>query len=196
MDTIIKINATISADKVFALKVFANETLIGDAVFENPFGLGKMSEEEIEIHKLKKDLNTAKAEQNTKDERKILRSLIWKHYDNGNNIGTIETAELFLKRFNDQDDNVLNILFCALDNLGRKKAAAEAIKKAIDINPSQSIYHYNYSILLEYNDINEALMYLENLSDLLKSDIYIKCKIILLKNKGYSLNNIFIIFAL
>ena len=183
MDTIIKINATISADKVFALKVFANETLIGDAVFENPFGLGKMSEEEIEIHKLKKDLNTAKAEQNTKDERKILRSLIWKHYDNGNNIGTIETAELFLKRFNDQDDNVLNILFCALDNLGRKKAAAEAIKKAIDINPSQSIYHYNYSILLEYNDINEALMYLENLSDLLKSDIYIKCKIILLKNK-------------
>ena len=90
---------------------------------------------------------------------------------------------MFLKRFNDQDDNVLNILFCALDNLGRKKAAAEAIKKAIDINPSQSIYHYNYSILLEYNDINEALMYLENLSDLLKSDIYIKCKIILLKNK-------------
>ena len=66
---------------------------------------------------------------------------------------------------------------------GKSNEVPEAIKKAIDINPSQSIYHYNYSILLEYNDINEALVYLENLSDLLKSDIYIKCKIILLKNK-------------
>jgi molecular chaperone DnaK len=183
MDTIIKINATISADKVFALKVFANDTLIGDAIFENPFGLGKMTEEEIEIHKLKKDLNKAKGEQNSKDEQKILRSLIWKHYENENYNGTVETAELFLKRFNDQDENILNILFCALKNLGRNKSATVAIKKAIEINPSESNYHYNFSLLLDVNDIKEALMYLENLSDDLKSENLIKCKIILLKNQ-------------
>jgi molecular chaperone DnaK len=183
VDTVVKINASISADKIFTLKVFANDNLIGDAIFENPFGLGQMSEEEIEIHKLKKEINKAKAENNNKEERKSLRLLIWKHYENGNYIGTIETAELFLKRFNDQDDNVLNILFCALDNLGRKKAAAEAIKKAIEINPAQSIYHYNYSILLEYSNTDEALTYLENLNDNLKSGNNIKCKIILLKNK-------------
>jgi molecular chaperone DnaK len=97
--------------------------------------------------------------------------------------GTVETAELFLKRFNDQDENILNILFCALKNLGRNKSATVAIKKAIEINPSESNYHYNFSLLLDVNDIKEALMYLENLSDDLKSENLIKCKIILLKNQ-------------
>lgn len=182
-DTVIKINAIITADKVFSMQVFANNALIGNAEFENPFGLGKMSEEELEIHKLKKDLNKAISEQNNKAERSILRSLIWKHYDNGNNIGTVESTELFLKRFNDQDDNVLNVLFCALHILGRIKAASEAIKKAIEINPNCSTYHYNYSILLENNDVKEALDYLENLEDKVKNDTNTELKIILLKNK-------------
>jgi hypothetical protein len=57
-----------------------------------------MTEREIEIHKLK-DLNKTKVEQNSKMNEKILRSLIWKHYENEIILVLLKLPNCFFKTF-------------------------------------------------------------------------------------------------
>lgn len=181
-NTVVKIEAEVTIDKVFKMKVFANDDLIGNAQFENPYGMGKLTEEELEVYKQKEELNKAKFSKNLKDEKWALRSLIWKYSEVNNYRGVIESAEEYIKRFDDQDESVWNMLYIGNSGLGRSEAAKRALKRAIDLNSNAAYLNYNYSVELEKNNTQEALDYLENLNEDLKQEMNIRCRIIHLKN--------------
>ncbi|MDG4945729.1 Hsp70 family protein [Weeksellaceae bacterium KMM 9713] len=182
LDTVIKIESEVTIDKVFKMKVFANNDLIGNAQFENPYGMGKLSEEELKVYKQKEELYKAKLSKNLKDEKSALRSLIWKYSAVKNYRGVIESAEEYIKRFDDLDESVWNMLYIGNSGLGRSEAAKKALKRAIDLDPDAAYLNYNYSILLGKSSRREALEYLENSSDDLKNEMDIRCRIIDLKN--------------
>lgn len=182
LDTVVKIEAEITIDKVFRMKVFANDDLIGDAEFENPYGHGKLTEDELDIFKHKEKMNKAKLAQNFGEEKETLKSLIWKYSDVENYRGVIESAEEYNRRFDDKDEGIWNMLYVGNNRLGRTAAAGKALQRAIELAPDAPALHYNYSILLSQTNNQEALDYLEHLIDDLKSDIMIRCRIIHLKD--------------
>jgi molecular chaperone DnaK len=191
IDSIVKIEAEITIDKVFKMKVFVNDDLIGNAEFENPYAIGRQTEEEIEVNNLKRELNSAKLTKNLRKEKDILRKLIWKHYYVENHQGSLEAAEEYIKRFDDQDEWVWNIAYINNKCLGRFKAANKALNRALEINPKSADLHYNHSIFLRdsENDI-VALRYLENIQAEIKTENIIMLEIIILKNKlGYDITN-------
>jgi molecular chaperone DnaK (HSP70) len=183
-DSVVKIVAEITIDKVFKMKVYVNDDLVGDAEFDNPYGTGKQTEEEIEVNNLKKELNTAKLSKNIRKEKEVLRKLISRHSQVSNHQGSLEASEEYIKRFDDQDEWVWNMIYINNKRLGRLQAANRALLKAIEINPSASYLHYNYSLSLSDSDGDEAaLKYLENLEAEIKSDVDISLRTINLKNK-------------
>jgi molecular chaperone DnaK len=183
-DSVVKIVAEITIDKVFKMRVYVNDDLVGDAEFDNPYGTGKQTEEEIEVNNLKKELNTAKLSKNIRKEKEVLRKLISKHSQVTNHLGSLEASEEYIKRFDDQDEWVWNMIYINNKRLGRLQAANRALLKAIEINPSASYLHYNYSLSLSDSDGDEAaLKYLEHLEAEIKSDVDISLRIINLKNK-------------
>lgn len=179
-DTVVKIDAEITIDKVFKMEVYVDNDLIGEAEFENPYSIGKLTEEELDVYKHKVRINKAKQKQDLREEKTALRELIWKYYDIDNNQGVIESAEEYLRRFDDLDESVWNMLYIGNNRLGRIEAAKEALKKALDINPRAPYLHYNYSLLLGKHDQRQALEYLEGLDDNLKYQST-RLRIILLK---------------
>lgn len=183
IDTTVTVKAEVTIDKVFRLQVFANNKLLGEAEFENPYSLNKMSKEEIEVHKFKEKIYHARAAKNYKLEKANMRSLLSKYYEIKEYRGMLETAEEYIKKFDDQDESVLNYLYISNGKLGRKKAAEEAIKKALKVNPNASYLVYNYSLDLAERNIEEALRFLENSSAEVLDDIDIKLRIISLKNR-------------
>lgn len=190
-DSVVKIEAEITIDKVFRMKVFVNDDLIGNAEFENPYIIGKQTKEQIEFNELKKELNTAKLSKNLREEKVILKKLIWKYNDIDNHQGCLETAEEYIKRFDDQNEWVWNMIFSSNRELGRLKAANKALLRAIEINPTSPTLRYNYSILISDSEGEEtALNYLENLDNDIKSDLQISLRKIGLKNElGHDVTN-------
>ncbi|WP_164112230.1 MULTISPECIES: Hsp70 family protein [Sphingobacterium] len=182
IDTAIKIQAEITKDKVFSMQVYAGDELIGNAEFENPFAIGKLSEEQLEAYQIQSALNKARQANNRSEEKRLLRVLIEKHYDAINYLGGLENTELYIKRFDDQDVWVWNMNHILNSKLGRKRASKEALDRAIELSPEDSVLHYNYSLILEQNSDEEALAYLESLTEGIKKQRNIKCKITLLKN--------------
>ncbi|MCD8423223.1 Hsp70 family protein [Tenacibaculum finnmarkense] len=183
MDSVVRIDAEVTIDKVFKMKVYVNDDIIGNAEFDNPYGVGKLTEEERLVYDLKKELNQAKLAKNFKGEKELLKNLIWKYSDVKNYHGVVETSEEYLKRFDDQDESVLNMLYIGNRKIGRKEAAKKALKKGVDLNPEAAYLQYNYSIFLSDNDDDdEALIHLESLDDNIKKDMDITCRILILKN--------------
>ena len=181
IDDVVTIEASISADKTFELKVYVDEEFIGDGDFDNPFSVGEVSEEELEVIMLQRKLSKAKSKGDTKLEKEALRSLIWKHSDAGNNAGTVETAEEYIRRFDDQDAWVWNMVYIGNLRMGKYKAAKKGLKKAIELHPNIPSFVYNNSLLTARESDQKALEYLENQPSDIKNDKGIKCKIVLLK---------------
>jgi molecular chaperone DnaK (HSP70) len=183
MDTIIKIEAEISIDKVFMLKVYANEDLIGDAEFENPYAIGQLTEEQLEVYQVQSNMNKAKQSKNVLEEKRLLRELIDKHHKAKNYLGALECAEGYTKRFDDQDIWIWNMIYIVNSALGRLGAAKKALERAIEINSNSAALRYNYSLILEKDNPENALKYLEEQKESIKKDKTVKCKIALLKNE-------------
>ena len=183
IDTIIKIEAEITIDKVFKMQVIAEDKLIGEAEFENPYAVGKLTEEQLEAHQAQSALNEAKQAQNVSEEKRLLRTLISKHSDADNHFGVLENAETYIKRFDDQDSWIWNMMYISNKRLGRLGAAKKALDRAIEINREQPALRYNYALLLEETDEKFALEYLEKQSKSIKENLSVRCKIALLKSK-------------
>ena len=183
IDTILKIEAEITVNKVFVIQVYADDEIIGQAEFDNPYAIGQLNEEQLEIYQVQSDLNRAKQAKNTSQEKSLLKKLITKHYQAKNYLGALENAETYIKRFDDQDSWIWNMMYIVNLNLGRLGAAKIALERAIEINPTEPAWRYNYAILLEKSDAKEALKYLNEQSDEIKQSKNVQCKIALLKNK-------------
>jgi len=182
MDAVVTVKAIITVDKIFELKVYVNDDFVGDGDFDNPFSIGKVSEEELDIILLQRKFSKAKSKGNTIEEKEALRNLIWKHSDVGNNAGTVKMAEEYISRFDDQDAGVWNMVFCGNDSMGKVKAAKKGLDKAIELQPDNSSFIYNNSLLISrISGDNEALQYLQNQTTEIRNDETVKCKIVLLK---------------
>ena len=183
IDTTIKIDAEITIDKVFKMTVFADDEVIGDAEFDNPYAIGKLTEEQLEVFQAQSNLNKAKQDKNTSEEKRLLKILIDKHYEAKNYLGALENAEGYIKRFDDQDTWVWNMMYILNSRLGRLGAAKKALERAIEINPTEPALRHNYAVLLEKNDAKAALDYLNNQPEHIKEDTTVKCKLALLKEE-------------
>ena len=181
--SVVRIDASLSVDKVFKMEVYVDDDLVGDAVFDNPYSNGQMTEEELDIVRHKKRLHEAKLNNNKNAEKVALRSLIWKYYDINDYRGVVESAEDYIKRFSDQDDGVWNMLYIGNKRLGRPAAAKRALERALKLEPKAAYLNYNYAVLLEDNSEEEALKFLEGLDADLQKEIDIKCKRVLLKDR-------------
>ncbi|MGQ1787986.1 Hsp70 family protein [Saccharicrinis sp. GN24d3] len=183
MEDVVRIESGITADKIFDIKVFINEEFIGEADFDNPFAIGNVTEEELEVLKLQSQMNKARQKGSRAEEKRILHDLIWKHSDAGNKQGSLQCAEEYIKRFDDQDAYVWNMVYCNNSSLGRVKAAKKGLERAVELAPMDTTFIYNYSLLLARDSEEEALDYLINQEEGIRNDEGIRCKIVLLKKE-------------
>lgn len=183
INSIVKIDAELNTDKVFKMKVYINHDYVGEAKFDNPYALGKVSEEEKDLYEMKSKLNTAIQQKNFRSEKQFQRSIIWKYSDVKNYKGALEAAENYSNRFDDTDEGVWNMQYIANKHLGRKDAARRCLEKALEINPNDDALIYNYSIMLEErSDGKSALEFLEKNADLDDETADTFLRSILLKN--------------
>ncbi len=180
-EDIVTVEAEITEDKVFDLKVYVNNEFIAAGDFDNPFSIGKMSKKELELMQSQRKLNKARFKNDLREEKRLLRELIWKHSDVGNYAGTVETAEEYIKRFDDQDAWIWNMVYSGNINMGRTKAAEKALLKAMELEPENSSFVYNYSLIVERKNSKEALEYLEKQDETIKENSDVRLKIVLLK---------------
>ena len=184
LDSEVRIEAKVTSDKVFAMEVYINDDLIGNAEFDNPYSIGRVTAEELEVYDLRSKLNKAEQLKNRTEERDYLYQLIWKYNKVGNYMGSLECAEKFVKRFNDQDSFVWNMIYINNSRLGRQGAAINALERAIELDPEEASWRLNYSLMLEKSTgAAEALDYLQKMKENIKKDSSIKCRIIILKEK-------------
>lgn len=184
IDAVVQINVEVTADKVFKLSVVIDGEQVANAEFENPYGMGKQTKEEMEVNNIKKELYEAKRTSNYQKEKASLRSLIVKQYEIQNYQGCAESCEDFITRFDDQDSFVWNYLYMSNRRLGRNEAAKKAINKALEFNPNDSGLNFNYSIFLEDTEGRKvSLEFLISLSEELKNSNSIRLRIIHLKNQ-------------
>lgn len=183
IDSIVKIDAELNTDKVFKMKVFINNEYVDEAKFDNPYSLGKVSEEEKDLYEMKSKLNTAIQQKNFRNEKQFQRSIIWKYSDVKNYKGALEAAENYSNRFDDTDEGVWNMQYIANKHLGRKEAARRCLEKALEINPDDGALIYNYSIMLqEQSNDKDALEFLEKRTDLENETADTFLRTIILKN--------------
>ena len=162
IDSIVRIDAELNTDKVFKMKVYINDDYIGDAHFDNPYALGKISAEEKELYEMKSNLNSAIQQKNFQNEKYYQREIIWKFEKVKNYKGCLESAENYCARFDDQDEFVWNMQYIANKALGRLDAAKRCLDRSLQISPNDGSLIYNYSILLETVDGDQAALdYLE-----------------------------------
>jgi tetratricopeptide (TPR) repeat protein len=74
------------------------------------------------------------------------------------------------------------MVYIGNSNMGKTHAATKALKKAMELAPNDSTFIYNYSLLLEKKNSQEALDFLEKQDRSIKEDPEIKCKIVMLKD--------------
>ena len=183
IDSLVKIIAEVTSDKIFKIEVTIDGESIANAEFENPYGMGKQSKEDIEVNSIKKQLYDAKRTQNYQKEKSALYSLMLKQNSVENHQGCAESCEDFITRFDDQDQDVWNYLYISNRRLGRSEAAKKAIKKAMELSPKDSSLNFNYSIFLDETEGKKAsLDFLTNLNDQLKSNNSIRLRTIILKS--------------
>lgn len=180
----VQIKASITTDKVFKIKVFIEDELVGNVEFENPYAIGKVTEEELEVYQLKSKLNKAEQLKNRSEEKRYLRELIWKYSKAGNHLGSLECAEKYVKRFDDQEAFVWNMIYINNNKLGRQGAALNALDRAIELEPDEPSFRLNYSLMLERTTgAKESLRYLEAMDENIMKDYSIKSRMVILRSK-------------
>jgi molecular chaperone DnaK (HSP70) len=191
IDAVVKINAEVTSDKIFKIEVSIDGESVANAEFENPYGMGKQSKEEMEINSMKKQLYDAKRTQNYKQEKSILLSMVFKQNEIENHKGCAEICEDYISRFDDQNEDIWNFLYISNRRLGRTEAAKKAINKAMELSPDNSVLNFNYSIFLEETEgIKSSLDYLIGLNNENRNDNSIRLRIINLKNRlGQDIEN-------
>lgn len=183
-DSKITICGELSIDKVLSVQVFIDEKLIGEAVLENPFTLANVSEDERQVFSVLSELNKARSEKNTSKEKMILLKLIREYYDLTNYNRCIATCDEFLKKFDPNNDSVLNYLYCAYHAIGQRRKAEEALRKAYKYNPRNSAICYNMTNVVEESEgLKETLDFIEKMDDDMKMDTTIIIKKAIIKKK-------------
>lgn len=164
------------------MRVIIDDEEVGSATFDNPYSIGMVSAEELAVARLHSKVNQAKQKGNKLEEKTFLLKLIWKHAEVDNNRGVIQAAEQYVERFDDQDSRIWNLLFRHHHALGQTKAAKRVLEKAIELDPDEPTYIYNYSILLARDSDETALKYLLEQPESIREDKTIAIKIALLKS--------------
>lgn len=182
ISSVVQIKASINQDKMFYISVYIDEKFINSAQIDNPFSIGMVGENQLVINDLKSKINIAKIKGEKNNEQDYFKKLIWKNAAVKNYVGVVEIAEEYIRRFDDQDDSVWNMIYCGNSSLGREVAAVHALKQAMELMPNEGSYIYNYSLILEQESDINALEYLVQQAESVKADSTVKLKIFLLKH--------------
>lgn len=180
----VTINANLDANKVMSLEIFIDEEPILNYTLENPFFFGSLSKEQVKFVQLADQLDKARRTKDNTAQKFLMLNLLSQYYEIKNYHEMARLAEEYLKKFDANNTSVLNYSYIGNSQIGRKEAARKALEKAIQISPNEATYRFNYSILEEelYGAQN-ALDYLVALSEHIKQDSTIKCRIVMLKDK-------------
>ncbi|OJY84645.1 MAG: hypothetical protein BGP13_21915 [Sphingobacteriales bacterium 40-81] len=180
----VMINAKLDANKVMSIEVFIDKDPILNYKLENPFFFGSLSKEQVKFVQISDELDKARRTKDNNAQKRLMLSLLNQYYEIKNYHEMARLAEEYLKKFDSNNDNVLNYSYIGNSHIGRKEAAKKALEKAIQVNPGETAYRFNYSILIEeLEGAQAALDYLLSLSDSLKKDSSLRCKIVILKDR-------------
>ena len=180
--SVIEISGTLSVDKTFNVQVYADNDKIAETVLLNPFELANVSDEKRAMMSALRELEKARIEKNSSKEKKMIANLIKEYYNLSNNSRCIALCDEYLEKFDPISCYALNYKYCAYDNLGQRRKAEEALKKALKYHPLDTTLNYNMSLHLETTEgIKSALDYLERLPEHLKTDLSIRIRIANLK---------------
>lgn len=180
----VQIEIGYSIDKVIDATVLVNNKPLGSVTIAKPQEPAALTPGERQLAESARNLEAARAARNRNGERTILRSIIWEFYNVSNYTRAIAAALEFLKKFNNRDASVWNILYCAYDNMGQRKKAEEALNKAIEISPYAAFLLYNKSLLIEKSDgYQGALDFLKQQPDFIQEDESIRYRIAWLESK-------------
>lgn len=180
----VTINAELDANKVMSLEVFIDKDPILNYKLENPFFFGSLSKEQVKFVQLSDELDKARRTKDNNSQKRLMLSLLNQYYEIKNYHEMARLAEEFLKKFDSNNDNVLNYSYIGNSHIGRKEAAKKALERAIEVNPGESAYRFNCSVLIEeLEGAQAALDYLSGLPDGLKKDSSVRCRIVILKDR-------------
>lgn len=159
--TAVTIQAHMSINKSLTCNVIIDGVSVGNGTFNNPYSMRALSALPLNIQTLVGELKCAIATGNKRTEKQKLKLLIQECSNVNDNKSVTKFCEEYINKFDDQDAYIWNLLYCHTSQLGRKKAANYAIERALEIEPDNANYHYNYSLLLPNNDAYNRLLELE-----------------------------------
>jgi molecular chaperone DnaK len=180
----VTINANLDANKVMSLEIFIDKEPILNYKLENPFFFGSLSKEQVKFVQLTDQLDKARRAKDNNAQKRLMFNLLGQYYEIKNYHEMSRLAEEYLKKYDANNDNVLNYSYIGNSHIGRKEAAKKALEKAIQVNPNEGSYRFNYSILVEeLQGAQAAFDYLISLPEHLKYDRSVKCRIVILKDR-------------
>lgn len=183
-DENVTISANLSEDKMLKLFVEIDGSEVLNYTLENPFFFGSLSQEQIKFVELSQELDKARRQANNRKEKSLIIQLLSQYFDIRNYHEVARLADSYLEKFDSEDTQVLNYSHIGNKHIGRRAAAKRALEKAIELDPNQSAFRYNYSLLVSETDGNQmSLEYLTNLPESIRADKSIQCRIVILKDE-------------
>lgn len=143
------IEMEMTSDKVLNVAIEKDNIKIGEMTVGDPVMQCNMTDDERRIFQMEKELETAKSSGSRNKERQTLRGLIWEYYDLGNYKRSIQAGEKYLECFDNSDVYVMNIIYCAYNELGQRQKAESYLDKALEYSPNNSTLVYNKSLIIE-----------------------------------------------
>lgn len=158
----LEVEMEMSQDKILHVELSTRGSKLMEMSIENPVAQSCMTEEERRIFVMEEKIRKAQHTGYRFDTKKTLRDLIWEYYFLGNHKRCIQTAEKYLKDCDNTDVYVMNIIYCALLDLGQRKQAEDTLDRALTLSPKNSALVFNKSNQIEHNQgKSEALNYLK-----------------------------------
>jgi len=180
----VTINTELDANKILKLNIEIDGEEILNYSLENPFFFGSLSKEQVKFVEISQALDKARRQGENRKQKELIIRLLSQYFEIKNFHEIARLADEYLEKFDSENSTVLNYSFIGNKNIGRKEAAKRALEKAIDLEPKEPAFRFNYSILIEETDSQQAsLDYLIQLPDEIKQDNTIRCRIILLKQR-------------
>ena len=104
----VTINAELDANKVMSIEVFIDKDPILNYKLENPFFFGSLSKEQVKFVQLSDELDKARRAKDNNSQKRLMLSLLNQYYEIKNYHEMARLAEEYLKKFDSNNDNVLN----------------------------------------------------------------------------------------
>lgn len=166
-ETDIALELAINEEKIIEVALLWNGILKGKIKVDAPTEPVNMSREQ----RLERALQQSLSSKNIANQKRLLKKLMSEYFYQNNYQRLADTAEKYLKEYDQTDPSVLNYAYLGFDGIGFKKKAGQYLKEALKREPMAAYLHHNYSLWLEREEgPAAALAHLDQLPESLSEE--------------------------